>query len=71
MAVNVMSIPEVGCPRNDLVAGFEAVDTAGMETAAGWYLGGARDVSLKKDVLFLYRRVRDGDVGQERLGVRV
>lgn len=34
VAVNKMAIPEVGCTRNDLVAGFEAVDTAGVESAA-------------------------------------
>ncbi len=71
MAVNEMAIPEVGCTRNDLVAGFETVDTAGMEPAAGRYLGGTRDVSLKQDVFFLYRRICNGDVCQERLGVRV
>jgi hypothetical protein len=71
VAVNEVAVPEVGCARNNLVAGFEAVDTAGVEPAAGRYLGRARNVSFEQNVLFLYRRVRDGDVGQQRFGVRV
>ena len=66
-----MTIAEVGGLRHDLVAGFESVDTAGMEAASGRDLCRARDVGVQQDVLPLYRRVRNGDVGQQGFSVRM
>jgi hypothetical protein len=69
MAIHEVATAEVRGPGYDLVAGFEAVDTAGVETAAGRDLCGTRDITFEKDVFFLEGRVRHRDVGQQRFGV--
>ena len=71
VAVNEVAVPEIGCAWDDFVAGFEAVKTAGVEPAAWRDLRRARDVSFEQNVLLLYGGVRNGDVGQQRFGVRV
>ena len=44
MAVHEVAVAEVGRTRDDLVAGLEAVDAAGVKAAAGRDVRGARDV---------------------------
>src|SRR3990172_1303099 len=69
MAINEMSVAEIGCFRHDPVTGIEAVDTAGVKTAAGRYLRRAGDISLEQDVLLFHQGIGNRDVGKERFGV--
>ena len=47
MTVHIMPVSEIGRSRNDFIAGFEAVDAAGMEPAAGWDMGRAGNVAFE------------------------
>jgi len=47
MAVHIMPVSEIGRSRNDSIAGFEAVDATGMESAAGWDMGRAWNVAFE------------------------
>lgn len=69
MTIHEVAIPEVRGLRDKSVAGLEAVDAARVETAAGRDLRGAGDVAFQENMLLLHVRVRDGDVGEQRLGV--